>query len=388
MTTEDRKQAAEPAGVLRVLVVDDEAGMRSGVERALKNFSVSLPDSNGEYRFVVAQADSGEKALAIIRADRPDLLLLDHKLPGLSGLEVLEQIAGRNDDLLTVMITAYASLQTAITATKRGAFDFLAKPFTPEELRESVRRAARHLLLQRQARKLAEERRQVRFQLTTVVAHEMKAPLAAIQTYLEIVRAHSAGDDPKTYEHMLDRSLIRLGGMQKLIGDLLDLTRIEAGTKHREPAPVDVRAVAAEVVESYAHAAAEAKVVVNLAAGASVAMTADRGEIEIVLNNLVSNAIKYNREGGRVDVTLASSGRIVMIVVADTGIGLTAAESARLFNDFVRIRNAKTRNILGSGLGLSIVKKLAAMYGGDVTVHSEPDVGTTFTVTLESHEQP
>lgn len=245
-----------------------------------------------------------------------------------------------------------------------------------------MRKAARHLLLQRQARKLAEERRQVRFQFISVVAHEMKAPLAAIQTYLEIVRDRAAGKDPKTYEQMIDRSLVRLQGMQKLIGDLLDLTRIEAGTKHREMAPFDVRALAVDVVESFAGEAKAKNVTVKLADGAPVAMTADRGEIEIVLNNLVSNAIKYNHEGGRVDVTLGCSGQTVTIAVDDTGIGMTPEESARLFQEFVRIKNARTRNILGSGLGLSIVKKLAALNGGDVTVRSEPGVGTTFTVTL------
>lgn len=135
MTTADCRKAVDSAGLLRVLVVDDEAGMRSGVERALRNLTVSLPDINGGHRFVVGQAESGEKALDIIRAERPDILLLDHKLPGISGLEVLESLAAAGDDILVVMITAYASLQTAITATRRGAFDFLAKPFTPEELR-------------------------------------------------------------------------------------------------------------------------------------------------------------------------------------------------------------------------------------------------------------
>ena len=111
-------------------------------------------------------------------------------------------------------------------------------------------------------------------------------------------------------------------------------------------------------------------------------MTADRGEIEIILNNLVSNAVKYNRDGGRVDVTLAREGPAVTIRVADTGIGMTQEEAAKLFADFVRIKNAKTRNILGSGLGLSTVKKLAMLYHGDVRVESQPGVGSTFTVVL------
>ena len=93
-----------------------------------------------------------------------------------------------------IMITAYASLETAVTATRRGAYDFLAKPFTPEELRGAVRKAARHLILQRQARRLAEEKRQVRFQFISVLAHEMKAPIAAIEGYLQMIRERALGE--------------------------------------------------------------------------------------------------------------------------------------------------------------------------------------------------
>ena len=114
----------------------------------------------------------------------------------------------------------------------------------------------------------------------------------------------------------------------------------------------------------------------------SVVLRADRGEIEIMLNNLVSNAVKYNRDGGRVDVTVSDGPAGVTVAVKDTGIGMTKEETAKLFGEFVRIKNAKTRNIMGSGLGLSILRKLATLYGGDVTVASQPDVGTTFTVHL------
>ena len=92
--------------------------------------------------------------------------------------------------------------------------------------------------------------------------------------------------------------------------------------------------------------------------------------------------MKYNRDGGRVDVELHADGGQVSIVVTDTGIGMSTEEAARLFSDFVRIKNEKTRNILGSGLGLSTVKKIALLYGGEVSVESEPDKGSRFTVTL------
>jgi two-component system, sensor histidine kinase and response regulator len=373
---------------LRILVVDDEPGMRLGAARALRDLKIHLPEVQAEVGFVVDTAESGERALEIISETAPDILLLDHKLPGLSGLDVLDRISAQKDKMLTVMITAYASLETAVTAIKRGAYDFLAKPFTPAELKATVRKAAESLVVARQARKLAREQRQVRFQFISVLAHELKAPLAAVQGYLEIIKNRTGGDDPGVYDHMLERSLLRMDGMRKLIIDILDLTRIESGQKKRELAPLDLREAAGAVLETFGALAAQRRLTLALHADASVSLWADRGEIEIILNNLVSNAIKYNRDGGRVDVTITAREGVATIAVADTGIGMSDAEAKKLFNDFVRIKNAKTRNILGSGLGLSIVKKLAYLYGGDVTVISEPDVGSTFTVVLPQQDAP
>jgi len=303
-------------------------------------------------------------------------------LPGISGLDVLHELAEAKSEVLTIMITAYASLDTAITATKRGAFDFLAKPFTPEEVKAAVRKAAKHLMLQRQARRLAEEKRQVRFQFISVLGHELKAPLAAIEGYLNLVKDQIAGGDPAVYRQAIERSLVRLQGMRKLILDLLDLTRIESGNRKRDLQEVDVSEIAKSCIETVMPDAHAKKITVALQAPGSVRMIADRGEIEIILNNLVSNAVKYNREGGRVTVTLSAQNDQVRIAVADTGIGLTREEAAQLFREFVRIKNEHTRNILGSGLGLSILKKIAALYGGDVAIESQADVGSTFTVLL------
>ncbi len=373
---------------LKVLMVDDEPGMRTGVARALAGFTVPVPELDEVVRFEVDQAESGEQALEMAAESRPDLMLLDHKLPGISGLDVLHRYHSESDETLIIMITAYASLETAVSATKSGAYDFLAKPFTPGELKSTVAKAARHLVLQRQARKLAEEKRQVRFQFISVLSHELKAPLGAIEGYLRIVRDRTAGDDRAAYDHMIDRSLIRLEGMRKLIFDLLDLTRIESGQKQRQFADVDVCEVARAAIETTVSQAAEHRIEVALNADGPCIMAGDRGELEIILNNLVSNAVKYNRDAGRVTVAVGGDDDTVALSVSDTGIGMSAEEAGRLFNDFVRIKNDKTRKILGSGLGLSTVRKLAKLYGGDVTVHSEPDVGSTFTVRLKRHGNP
>ena len=381
-----RQMVAEPPATavenLRILIVDDEAGMRSAVTRALDGFTVSVPGVEAEIVFHVEQASSGEDALEMIADAVPDLLLLDHKLPGMSGLDVLAALIEYRQDFLTIMITAYASLEAAVIATKRGAFDFLAKPFTPEELRTAVRKAAKHLLLQRAAQRLAQEKRQIRFQFISVLVHELKAPLAAIQGYLNIMESRTLGNEIASYDSPINRSLVRLEGMRKLILDLLDLTHLESGQKKRELATVDVREIARKAIETVLPDATARGITLLLAPGDPVSMVADAAEIEIVLNNLVTNAVKYNRDSGRVDIALTADEERTTIRVADTGIGLTRAESARLFGEFVRIKNDKTRSILGSGLGLSIVKRIAQAYGGDVRVESEPDVGSTFTVVL------
>jgi len=366
---------------LAVLVVDDEPGMRLGVARALGGYTFALTELGIEVGFKVDMAESGEQALEKIAAARPDILLLDHKLPAMSGLDVMEQL-GATDDMLTVMITAYASLETAVAAIKKGAYDFLAKPFTPNELKNAVRKAAENLIMTRQARQLALEKRQIRFRFISVLAHELKAPLGAIEGYLHILRNKSAGDDPAVYEHMLERCLVRSQHMRKMVMDLLDLTRIESGQKKRELVELDMRDLARTAMETAAPEALGQAVAIALHADAPVPMIADRGEIEIIFNNLLSNAVKYNRKGGRVDLTLRTDSDFCLIEVADTGIGMTEEEAARIFNEFVRVKNQKTRNILGSGLGLSIVKKLALLYGGDITVASRPGEGTTFTLRL------
>lgn len=367
---------------LRVLVTDDEPGMRLSVARVLRDFSARVPQVNGEVRFVVEQAETGEEALKQIACQTPDILLLDQRMPGISGMDVLEKLRQSEPDMLTVMITAYASIASAVQATKSGAYDFLPKPFTPQELKASVQKAAEHLILAREGRKLAEERRQVRFELIRVLGHELKAPIDAVQGYLELLRDPRRRANAAEADVYVERSLARIGGMRKLIDDLLDMTRIESGRKNRALALVDLRDVAQTVSETLAPEAAQHGVCVAIEGNAD--LLADRGEMEMLLNNLVSNAIKYNRSGGSVTISLARCDRQVRIAVSDTGIGMSADEQSRLFGEFVRIKNRQTRGVPGSGLGLSIVKKLVALYDGDVSVASTPNQGSTFTVVLQS----
>ncbi|KAF0127628.1 MAG: Response regulator receiver sensor signal transduction histidine kinase [Elusimicrobia bacterium] len=378
----------EPLHLLDVLIVDDEAGMRAGAERALEGFTVALPDFRETVAFSVRSASTGAEALEELKARTPDIVLLDYKLPDMTGIDVLADAPGAAD-FLTIMITAFASLEVAVTATKRGAFDFLAKPFTPEELRATITKAARSIYLQRKARRLEDEKRQVRFEFIRVLAHELKSPLAAVEGYMHLMKERMKGPDMAAYDQMIDRSVTRIGGMRKLVMDLLDLTRLESGRKKRSIETVDLARSAALAADAVAAMAAEKKVEVRVDAPAALPLLADSGEVDMILSNLLSNAVKYNREGGRAVLELRPAGPgTVSVRCSDTGIGMTEEELSRLFGEFVRMKNEHTRGIDGSGLGLSILRKVVALYGGEVRVTSRYGEGSSFELTLRDAEIP
>jgi two-component system sensor histidine kinase/response regulator len=369
---------------LRVLVVDDEEGIRLGVGRVLERLVASFPDIEAEIGYDITTAATGEEAVERLREHAPDLMLLDLKLPGIGGLDVLKVARELDPPVLTIMITAYASVTTAVEATRGGTFDFLPKPFTPNEIKAVVRRATRDLILSRQAKKLAAEQRRTRFELIRVLVHELKAPLGAVEGYLHSI-LDGVVTDQATMQRVVTRSIARIQGMRQLILDLLDVTRLEAGMKAREFSAMNLADVARECLEAL-RPQAEAKSLTTEIHGPSVLeIVAVRAEIEIILNNLMTNAIKYNRDGGHVEVRLERLDDMVQVSVRDTGYGLTPDDAAKLFNDFVRIKNARTRGIEGSGLGLATVKRIAGMYHGEATVSSEPDKGSVFTVSLKAN---
>lgn len=372
---------------LNILAVDDEIGMRHGIRRVLENFKMRLPDVEDDISFSVEMAETGYEAIEKINALHPDLILLDYKLPDLTGLEILEQIDNHEGTMLTIMITAYASLETAVSAIKTGAFDFLSKPFIPEELRAKVSKAAQSIILARHVKKLNEEKRQVRFQFISVLGHELKSPLSAVEGYIYMLKDKVLGDDINKYDENISRCLVRTEQMRKLIEDLLEMTKIESGTRKRELLELDLFEIASQSVETMLPTAKKREIALELNSESPIKFTADRLEIEIIFNNLISNSVKYNRDKGRVDIFLKKDGSgSITFIVKDTGIGMTKEECDKLFREFVRIKNPKTKNILGTGLGLSTVKKIAGLYNGEVTLDSQPDVGSTFTVILNPIE--
>ncbi|MFO8053893.1 MAG: hybrid sensor histidine kinase/response regulator [Bacteroidales bacterium] len=367
---------------LNVLVVDDEPGIRSGIHRILKNFSVDYPFMDDMIGYQLELVATGEDAIEYIDHNQTDIVLLDNKLPGIQGNDVLEYINQKDYDTYVIIITSHASLEVAVRATKNGAYDFVPKPFTPQELKASMENITRHIFLKRMTSKLNKEGKQIRFQFLSVMSHELKAPLNALEGYLKMMEDREFGHEMGNYDEIIRRMKKRTEGMRNLIMDMLDLTQIESGKKNRELTETDVVQLAKSAIDMMKPYAIQKDVSINLKGQDTLKMQSDPDEIEIILNNLISNAIKYNKQGGAVDCTIRESKGFATIIVSDTGIGMNNTEQARLFNEFVRIKNDKTKNISGSGLGLSIVKKLVALYNGDINVSSQPEKGSSFTVTL------
>jgi len=157
---------------LSILVVDDEPGIRSGVTRILENFQVSYPFMDEDFEFEVLEASTGEDAIKLLLSRELDILLLDNKLPGIQGVEVLEFISKNQIDVVVIMITSYASLELAVRATRQGAYDFVPKPFTPKELRSTIETVTKQLFLKRMTQKMNLVGRQVRLQFLSVLSHE------------------------------------------------------------------------------------------------------------------------------------------------------------------------------------------------------------------------
>jgi two-component system phosphate regulon sensor histidine kinase PhoR len=220
-----------------------------------------------------------------------------------------------------------------------------------------------------------------RAQFIAVVSHELRTPLTSIVSFSELLRGEAGGLSPDgvRFLEIIERNADRLFG---LIDDLLMLNRLEAGGLPLELSDVSVPGLAAEAVRNAQPLAAKTGVTIHLDAGEGPLITADPRRLLQVLDNLISNAVKFSNSGGLVLVVTRCARSNWRIDVSDTGIGIPPEETAKLFGAFVRGSNARIAGLPGTGLGLSIVKALVEMHGGDVKVESVLNEGTKFSVFL------
>jgi signal transduction histidine kinase len=356
----------------RVFVIDDDDIMLLSCRRILEKAG-----------YQVETFSSGLEGIKRIQQVRPELLLVDLKMPELDGLQVIERVRAVDSDVVIAVITGYATISTAVDAMKAGAYDFLPKPFTPDELRLIVNRGHERWRLAMESRRLRREKEEAERRFITFVSHQLKSPLVAAKQYLDVLLYTSKSEmTPKTEEWLL-RAQARLDEMLSLIHDWLELARIERGTPCEPGVASELEPVIAQVLDAAGPQAQSAGVTLCADIDASAgAVRGDRVSLGTIVSNLVSNAIKYNRVGGRVTVRSARDGQMAVVEVSDTGFGIPDEALPELFREFYRVKNDRTRDIPGTGLGLAICKRIVADLGGTIGVTSKKDEGTTFVVRL------
>jgi len=483
-----------------VMVVDDEQDIRDASERILTRTG-----------FKVIKATRGDEALDILDKERIDIVLLDLKMPGMDGLEVLERIRMLDETIQVIVITGYATVETAIEAMKQGAYDFIPKPFEPDQLRIVVNRAWEKIHFVQEAQRLEQERNrtlsdldteksrirtiiesfpsgvmvtdhkgrvvlmnpasrqllsidpalktgnrienylpdenlcrlvmeisqgkhvdyddipdyefsladkkyfmargqpvlgekkeclgavlnivdisdmklldQLKSEFVAKVSHELRSPLSTIHEQLALVIKDMVGEDISQDQYILSRAREKTKGLISLIGDLLDLSRIEEGIICHEPQPVRLEEILESIIEFLSTSARGKKQSLTLVLPQDEfpTLTADPIALESIFGNLVTNAINYTQEGGEIIVTIDMAGINVRVRVKDNGLGIADKYMDKIFDRFYRVKDDKTRYITGTGLGLPIVKGLLDSMGGLIDVESEPGKGSVFTVLL------
>jgi len=355
-----------------VVVIDDDFAIRLACEQALTKVG---------YR-VAAFAD-GAHGLDAVGELKPGLVVVDLKMPGLSGLDVITRLHAIDPTITIVVITGYATISTAVEAMKAGAYDFLPKPFSPDELRLIVRRGFERRQLQLTSRQCELERELQRRRFVTFVSHQLKTPLVAVHQYLDVLR--QLGDDPEAAEKRRDwlaRCLVRTDELRRLIDDWLTLAQLDGGLLGRQRVRVDLAAVIPGIVQAYDALASQAGITLAADVPPSCPVHGDPTCVGVLVDNLVANAVKYNRAGGQVTVRTRRGDGEVVIEVTDTGVGIPADAVPLLFDEFFRVRRPGTPKVEGTGLGLPICRRIAAEMGGVIEVESVEGAGSTFRVRL------
>jgi len=358
----------------KILIIDDDQALQESCRQVF---------AGNNYK--VESALDGISGLAMHRDIQPDLVLVDLCMPGIGGLEVLEKLKSHDPDYVAIVITGYGTITSAVEAMKRGAYDFLPKPFTPNQLRFIVQRGLERRSYIKETARLRREKQLMRDNFVSMVSHELRAPLAAVQQRLMLVTGGYTGEIPDAVRASILGTQKRITALISLIGDWLNLSRIEARETVKPEDPVDVKSIVAGIAETLGPLATERNITLEISAPDSLRpVLGNRDTLEMLFSNLIDNGIKYTHDGGRVSIRSAEENGSIVVTVEDNGVGIPRDQLPLIFEQFYRVKGERPTE--GSGLGLSIARKIAELHSGSITVESEVGKGTVFTVRLPACE--
>jgi light-regulated signal transduction histidine kinase (bacteriophytochrome) len=362
---------------LRLLIVDDSPEDRTVYRRLL---------SGSDFTLDVAEAESADQGLELCREFRPHCLLLDYRLPDMTGLEFLADLATQHEpwSIAVVMLTGQGDETVAVEAMKWGAQDYLVKAsLTPDNLNQAIASALNICMMRRtiadQRRRLEQSNRELE-RYARVVAHDLESPLKAIRSGLSGLLERS-GDklDAKSGEFVRE-TMETAERMARLIRAILDYSRASGETPPH--VPVDMNGIAAMAVQNLKAPIAECGAAVKLEP--LPVISGDENTLLQLMQNLIGNAIKY-RVAGRtpeVRVWADTKGDAWQFHVQDNGVGLDPAKAERIFEPFIRLHHEYE----GTGVGLAICRAVVERHGGKIWVTGEPGKGATFTFSIPARE--
>jgi len=223
---------------------------------------------------------------------------------------------------------------------------------------------------------------QMKSDLVNMVAHELRSPLISIKQLINVLLEGLCGTLAEKQQDYLTRATKKIDELMELIRDLLDIAKIESGMVFQQQVPTDLDELIKNTIETMDVRAKKQGVVLACSCQNPRLVLADPLEMEKAFNNLIDNAIKYSPDGGQVTIAITGRDDVMEVKVSDTGIGIDPGELPKIFNKYYRVKHPKTRQVIGTGLGLSLVKGIVEAHQGQIEVESVPDQGTTFRVTL------
>ena len=355
----------------KILIIDDEEVVLDSCTQIL---------ASGAYQVVTA--DNGTLGLEMLEKINPDLVFVDLKMPGISGMEVLEKIHEYDPTIVTVVITGFATVSSAVDAMKRGAYDFLPKPFQPDEFRIITRRGIERRKLVLEAIALRREKELLREQFASIVSHELKAPLGAVQQNLFALEIELSKTLSDVQKEKLERIKIRIADLLKLINSWLRVISVDINKLKESFAQIPIAVPISKAIENVEPLSVRKNIEIVTAISDQLRpINGDSLSLSEAFVNIIGNAIKYSPDGSKVIVEAEEIDDDISISIKDTGIGISPEDLPHVFEGFYRGKSGQEA-ASGHGIGLAVSRQIVEAHDGSIAVESEPGKGTTFIVRL------
>lgn len=356
-----------------ILIVDDEPINRALLKRLL------------EKDYEITEAGDGFKALELIREGDFDLILLDIMMPRMNGLDMLAEL--REDypstELPVILVSALRDSSNIVSGLEAGANDYIPKPIDSGVVKARVftQLQVKYAFdVQRRAFQESQQANALKNKLLSIASHDLKSPLSSVFMAESLLRQLTDPNDP-TAVNVLDTMKQTLTMMNSIISEFLDMAALQSGEIVIDLQPVDIEDVLLEVL-TYYEIALQDKGSVITALNIEGYVMADRTRLQQVLNNLVSNALKYSPPNAEITIDVIMVGEDIVIEITDEGPGIPEDEHHLLFMEFSKLSPRPTGDESSSGLGLWIVKQMVDLMKGEVGVYCPETGGSVFWVKL------